>query len=226
MLFRSEKGVPAEKIVVVSNWIDTDVVRPIPRSENKLFDEFGIPKDKFTAVYAGNFGVSQGASVLLGAAEKLACRDDIHFAVFGGGAEFDDFRKAVAEKGLKNITVNGLLPVERVSEVYSLGDVAIITCKKGVGGNSMPSKTWSIMACGTPIIAAFDTDSELAEIISVANAGICVEPENSVALADAVEVMASGEGRFDGGRDFVCENASKEKCVKKYVSTLSGKDVR
>ena len=218
------KGVPAEKIDVVSNWIDTDAVRPVPRSENKLFEEFGIPKDKFTVVYAGNFGVSQGARVILGAAEKLAGRDDIHFAVFGGGAEFDDFRKAVPEKGLGNITVNGLLPVERVSEVYSLGDAALITCKKGVGGNSMPSKTWSIMACGTPIIAAFDTDGELAEIISKADAGICIEPENVDALAGAIEAMASGEGRFDGGRDFVCENASKEKCVGKYVSAICGTD--
>ena len=218
------KGVPAEKIEVVSNWIDAEAVRPVPRSKNKLFYEFGIPKDKFTVVYAGNFGASQGTRVILGAAERLAEREDIHFAVFGGGAEFDDFRKAVSEKGLDNITVNGLLPVERVSEVYSLGNAALITCKKGVGGNSMPSKTWSIMACGTPIIAAFDTDSELAEIISKADAGICIEPENIDALADAIEAMASGEGHFDGGRDFVCENASRPKCVGKYVSAICGGD--
>ena len=130
----------------------------------------------------------------------------------------------MAEKGLDNITVNGLLPVERVSEVYSLGNAALITCKKGVGGNSMPSKTWSIMACGTPIIPAFDTDSELAEIISKADAGICIEPENIDALADAVAAMASGEGRFDGGRNFVCENASRTKCVGKYVSAICGGD--
>ena len=218
-----EKGVPEEKIEVVSNWIDTDTVRPIPKEENKVFAEFGIPKDKFIVVYAGNFGAAQGAHVVIEAAEKLAERTDIHFAIFGGGAEFEATKNAVAEKGLNNVTVNGLLPGDRVPEVYSLGDVALITCKKGVGGSGMPSKTWSIMACGTPIIAAFDTDSELAEIISRADAGMCVEPENADALAAAISEMASGEKRFDGGRAFAEEYASRKKCVGRYVSAFDEK---
>lgn len=50
----------------------------------------------------------------------------------------------------------------------------------------MPSKTWSIMACNTPIIASFDTGSELDLIVSSANAGICVEPENPDKLSKTI----------------------------------------
>ena len=84
----------------------------------------------------------------------------------------------------------------------------------------MPSKTWSIMSCGTPIIAAFDTDSELAEIIERADAGICVEPENAEALAAAITAMVAGEKSYGGGREFACEYASVKKCVEKYVSAI------
>lgn len=221
-----EKGVDEGKIVVVSNWIDTEATKPVPKAENRLFEEFGIPRDKFTVVYAGNFGKAQGADVVLDAAERLKDHADVQFVIFGGGAEFESAKERA--KALDNVIINGLLPGERVPEVYSLGDVAIITCKKGVGNSGMPSKTWSIMACNTPIIAAFDTDSELAEVIEKANAGVSVEPEDADKLASAVLKMKNGRAEsFTGGRNYTVENASKDKCTAKYVETIKsliGKD--
>lgn len=215
-----EKGVPEEKIEVISNWIDVDATQPVPRNENRLFEEFGLSRDKFTVVYAGNFGAAQGAEVVLSAAELLKDRADIQFAVFGGGAGFEAAKTSVAEKGLTNVVISSLLSQERVPEVYSLGDVALITCKKGVGGSGMPSKTWSIMACGTPIIAAFDTDSELAEIITRAKAGVCVEPEDAAALAEAVLDMKERSACYANGREFVTQHADKKACVAKYIDVL------
>ena len=214
-----DKGVPEEKIVVISNWIDTEMTKPVPKEENRLFEEFGISKDKFTVVYAGNFGKAQGADVVLEAADKLKENENIQFVIFGGGAEFDKAKEKATR--LNNVNINSLLPQERVPEVYSLGDIAIITCKKGVGTSGMPSKTWSIMACNTPIIAAFDTDSELAEVIEKANAGVTVEPENADALTAAILEMARGRAEgFTGGREYTVKNASKDVCTAKYVETL------
>lgn len=213
-----EKGVPEDKITVVSNWIDTEATKPVPKEENRLFEELGIARDKFTVVYAGNFGKAQGAQVVLDAAEKLADRDDVQFAIFGGGAEFAAAKERAAT--MKNVIIHPLLPQERVPEVYSLGDVALITCKKGVGNSGMPSKTWSIMACNTPIIAAFDTDSELAEVIARANAGLAVEPENADALTEAILVVKGGNPCLSGGRTYVCEHAEKKLCTARYVEIL------
>ena len=212
-----EKGVPEEKIVVVSNWIDTSEVKPVKKEDNKLYDEFDIPKDKFLVVYAGNFGAAQGADIVLSAAEHLAFCEDIRFVIFGGGSEFESAKERA--KNLKNVIINPLLPAERVPEVYSLGDVALITCKKGVGNSGMPSKTWSIMACNTPVIASFDTDSELAEILEKANAGTTVEPGDADALCNAI--LQYKNQKFDcGSRNYVCENASSEVCTRKYLEVL------
>lgn len=210
-----EKGVPEEKISVIPNWIDVDAVQPVKKEDNRLFEEFGIDRDKFTVVYAGNFGAAQGARVVLEAARRLP---QVQFVIFGGGAEFDDAKKLAEE--LPNVIINGLLPQERVSEVYSLGDVCLITCKKGVGTSGMPSKTWSIMACNTPIIAAFDTDSELAEILKKSNAGICVEPENAQVLADAISLQMQSDEKIVDGRDYVCNNASKDAAVNRYIAVI------
>lgn len=213
-----DKGVPEQKISVITNWIDVNNVLPVPKEENKLYEEFGISKEKFLVVYAGNFGKAQGAHVVLEAANLLQENNDIQFVIFGGGSEFESVKEQASK--MQNVIINPLLPANRISEVYSLGDVAMITCKKGVGTSGMPSKTWSIMACNTPIIASFDLDSDLADTIQRANAGVCVEPENAAALKETI--LFAKENKLNAnGREYVMEHASKEKCVARYVQDMT-----
>lgn len=220
-----DKGVPENKIEVVSNWIDIESVKPVPREKNKLIDEFCLDAKKFIVVYAGNFGAAQGADVILKAADILKEEKDISFVIFGGGAEFEKAKTEVKELALENVELNPLLPADRVPEVYSLGNVALITCKPGVGNSGMPSKTWSIMACNTPVIASFDTDSELAKIIQMAKSGVCVEPANPTALADAIKnayLLYKQKGAEDcNSREFVEQYAEKKICVQKYINVIT-----
>ncbi len=214
------KGVPEEKITVVSNWIDIDKIHPIEKKDNKLYDEFSIPKDKFLVVYAGNFGAAQGADIILKVAKQLKKYEDIQFVIFGGGAEFMAAKKIAADQELSNVIIHNLLPSDRVSEVYSLGDIALITCKKGVGKAGMPSKTWSIMACNIPIIASFDIESDLANIIEKSGAGNCVPAEDVDALSKAILDAYKEERKNVDLRSYVEKNASKEICVKKYIEVI------
>ena len=216
------KGVYEDKINVISNWIDISSVNHVNRKDNSLFDEYSIDRNKYIVLYAGNMGAPQGTEVILQAAELLKDKDDIHFVIFGGGTEYESFSKS-AEK-MSNITVNTLLPVERVSEVYSMGDVALITCKKGVGTSGMPSKIWSIMACNTPIIASFDLKSDLSETLKEAHAGATVSPGDSEALANEIFYAylrwKNNEKNGVNTRDYVYKNAEKTTCVKRYVDII------
>lgn len=223
-----KKGVKADKIEVISNWIDLDYVHPVSRNENKLIKEFSINPDKFLVVYAGNFGAAQGADIVLKAAEKLKDISDIQFVIFGGGAYFEDAKREARE--LDNVFIHELMPQDRISEVYSLGDVALITCKPRTGNAGMPSKTWSIMACNTPIIASFDTDSDLADVIRNYGAGECIEPGAVDDLAKEIRKYylewKNGEQKFLNLRECVRLNASKEICVERYINVLSSMKLR
>ena len=217
-----EKGVPEEKIEVISNWIDLDSVHPIERKDNSLITEFNLDSNKFIVVYAGNFGAAQGADIVLKAAKELVEEKDIQFVIFGGGPYFEEAKKEA--EGLENVFIHELMPQDRVSEVYSLGDVALITCKAGTGKAGMPSKTWIIMACNTPIIASFDTDSDLADVIRDSGAGCCVEPGDSTVLAHVIEAAFlewnSGIYKSLNLREYVRLNASKETCVGRYIEKI------
>lgn len=217
------KGVPEDKITVVSNWIDINAVQPVEKENNSLYDDFGIDRNKYTVVYAGNFGATQGADIVLEVAEKLKDMVDIRFVIFGGGAYFEDAKIRAAS--LPNVIIHGLLPQERVPEVYSLGDVALITCKPGTGNAGMPSKIWSIMACNTPIIASFDIDSDLADVLRLSGAGKCVQSGNAEVLAEAIkeayiDSCSIGKKTSTDIRRYIIQNASKDVCVNKYIETI------
>lgn len=213
-----EKGVPEKKIEVVSNWIDINRIKPVSKSDNLLYDELGIDKTKFTVLYAGNIGEIQGAEIILDVARAFTKESNVQFVVFGGGSQFIGFRKEAGS--LPNIKVFDLLPQERISEVYSLGDVALITCKPGTGKAGLPSKTWSIMACNTPIIASFDVESDLAEILKSADAGICIEPGNKSLLTEAITEMMEKHRTCENAREYVIHHASKGECVQRYADII------
>ena len=214
-----QKGLQEERLQVISNWIDLDAIQPIAKEKNSLFDEFGISRDKFIVLYAGNFGAAQGAEIVLDVAEQLQKDHDIQFVIFGGGAEYHQAKERA--KMLPNVFIHPLLPQDRVSEVYSMGDVALITCKKGVGKSGMPSKIWSIMACDTPIIASFDLNSELTEIIKKSQAGVVVEAEDLEELQEnIVRFKKSINCNTTKGRLYIEENADKEKCVRAYMDIM------
>lgn len=209
-----EKGVPEEKITVIYNWIDTETTVPVARDDNPLFDELSLPRDKFYLTYAGNLGNSQNVNILLDCAAALKDKEDIVFVVFGGGSEKEKFEKKIAQSGLTNIRLFPLQPMERVSQVYSLGDASFVTCKKGVGGGAFPSKAVSILATGTPVIASFDLDSDLCHILTNNKAGLCAEAEDVHAAIDAILTLYDDPNlcRTYGinARNLACTRFSKE----------------
>lgn len=213
-----EKGVPEDKIVVIPNWIDSSEVHPIDRDKNTLFDELNIERSKFIVLYAGNLGEAQGADIILAVAKQLEDNKNIQFIVFGGGSRYDEFKKKSLD--LVNVSVFPMMPQNRVAEVYSLGDVAIITCKKGMGSSAIPSKTWSIMACNIPIIATFDEDSELSRMIKKNQFGIVSAPENPDDLLNAILETSSKKYLFNKPRDYVEKNCSKKFCTMRYLEVL------
>ncbi|MBO7453031.1 MAG: glycosyltransferase family 4 protein [Clostridiales bacterium] len=213
------KGVEKQKVHVVSNWIDIEEIEPVSRLDNKLFDEYGIDRNKFIVLYAGIIGSAQGADIIIEVAKRLEENKGIQFVIFGGGSEYE-LAKEKAHK-LSNVIINPLLPQERISEVYSMGDVSIITCKKGVGMAGMPSKTWSIMACNTPIIASFDKNSELERILNEASCGVVVDPENCDALLNEIsKFYSSKKEEKTYGREYVMKHASKDACVSQYITIM------
>ena len=218
-----EKGIPADKVVVVYNWVDSDAVVPIAKEENPLFDEFGLSRDKFHVVYAGNLGNAQNINIVVDAAARLRDNEDVEFVVFGSGGLENDIRARIEAEGLKNLRLLPLQPVERVKYVYSLGDVCLVSCKEGLGGSAMPSKTWSILSCGRPVLANFD-EGELQMILTKNELGVFTKAGDLEGFVEAIRQLASEPKKCAEmgarGRQFVLDNLTKDVGTRKYAEVL------
>ena len=214
------RGVPAEKIEVLYNWVDEKAVQPVAKEDNPLFEEFGLDRSKFTIVYAGNLGNAQNIGIVLDGAKELP---EVQFAVFGSGGLENDVRKRISDEGLTNVHLNPLQPVERVKFVYSLGDACIVSCKEGLGGSAMPSKSWSIMSCGRPVVASFD-EGELKEILEKNNCGVFSHAGNVEEFVAAIRQLATNREKCKemgkNARQFILDNLTKEVGAKKYVDII------
>lgn len=214
------RGVPAEKIEVVYNWVDETAVQPVEKTANPLYEEFGLSREKFTVVYAGNLGNAQNIGIVLDGAFRLP---EVQFALFGTGGLESEIRTRIEKEGLTNVHLNPLQPVERVSYVYSLGDACIVSCKEGLGGSAMPSKSWSIMSCGRPVIANFD-EGELKEILEKKNCGVFTRAGNVDEFVEGIKSLAAEPSRCEemgrNARQFILNNLTKEVGSKKYVEII------
>lgn len=218
------KGVPEDKIEVVYNWVDTKKISPVAKEENPLYEEFGISRDDFNVVYAGNLGNAQNVMLLIAAAKKLKDQKGIRFIIFGSGGMEQELKNEIAANRLENVKMLPLQPVEKVPFVYSLGDVCVVACKAGLGGSAMPSKTWSIMACESAVIANFD-EGELKQIIETNGCGVFTKAGDVNAFSEAIVQLSQSPLECEkmglNGRRFVMDNLEKEKCTKRYADIIS-----
>lgn len=213
------KGVPADKIEIIYNWVDENKVIPIGKNDNPLYKEFGLDKTKFRVVYAGNLGHAQNIGVILAAADRLKGRQNIEFVIFGSGGLEEDIKNTIKGKQLTNVRIFPLQPSDRVSFVYGLGDICIVSCKKGFGGSAMPSKTWSILSAGRPVLANFD-DGDLKHILESNRCGIFTEANDVNAMVTAISQLSENIPECDEmgfqGRKFIEINLKKDVNISRY----------
>lgn len=217
------KGIPEEKIIVVYNWVDQNAVVDIPREENKLFDKYGLDRSKFYITYSGNIGLTQNMDMLLNVAKKIADSTNIHFVLIGEGAYKAQVEKRVKEEGITNVTLLPFQPYEDISHVFSLGDMGLVISKPGVGANSVPSKTWSIMSASRPVLANFD-ENELKAIVEENHCGIFTKAGDEYAFIAAILNAYNDQNTCKemgkNGRQFVMDNLTREVGTQKYVEVI------
>lgn len=218
------KGVPEDKIVVVYNWVDQNAVVDVPREKNKLFDKYHLDRGKFYIEYSGNIGLTQNMDMLLEVMKELkVSHPQIGLVLVGEGAYKKQVEEIVARDGLTNVTMLPFQPYEDISYVFSLGDAGLVISKPGVGANSVPSKTWSIMSASRPVLANFD-ENELKDILAGNECGIFTKAGDKEAFKESIIALYENRelcrryGR--NGRQFVMDNLTREVGTQKYVEVI------
>lgn len=179
-----DKGVPAAKIRMIPNFVD--VAQMVPLSKSNVFSrEHGLDR-AFVVSYAGNMGPAQGLESVLVAASLLRDEPGLKFVLVGEGGLLDGLRGSVRDHNLNNVVILPHQSYDRVPEIYAASDLCLVPLALNAGSDAVPSKVYRIMACARPVLACADADSDLAELITLAQCGLVIPPGSPEALAQAV----------------------------------------
>lgn len=185
-------GVPDSKISLIYDWVDTDLIRPLSKN-NGFSKEYNL-FNKFVVLYAGNIGLSQGLEHILTVAKSVPANKDMIFVFVGDGAGLKKLKAQTHRMQLSNVLFVPFQPRERLPEVLASADVSLVLLRKGIGIDSLPSKTFSFLASARPIIASVDEQSQTWQLIQRSKAGICISPENSQKLVAAILRIKNKKG--------------------------------
>lgn len=173
-----------EKIRVIPNFVDTSDFHPLDK-KNDFSRKHGLD-DKFVVSYAGNMGKPQGLEILIEAAGLLHELSEIHFLMMGDGSEAKSLMEQAELLKLTNVTFLPYQPYSVMPEAYASVDASFVPQAPGTSDDGIPSKVYRIMACGRPVIACTEMDSDLARLVIKSGGGAVVPSGNAEALADAI----------------------------------------
>ncbi|MEO7398680.1 MAG: glycosyltransferase family 4 protein [Ilumatobacteraceae bacterium] len=204
----------ARRVRVIPNFVLTDDIRPLGRM-TAYRRELLIGTEP-VVLYAGNVGFSQSLELLIEAARELP---EVTFVINGDGSARAALGAAAA--GLTNMRFTPYQALERLPEVLATGDVHVVALRAGLGRVSVPSKTYSILAAGRPVLAAMDLGTEVPRILAEVGAGVAVPPDDPGLFIAALRVMlADDAGRATmgaNGRAWAERAASPAAIAEAYV---------
>jgi glycosyltransferase involved in cell wall biosynthesis len=213
----SERGVPARKLRMIPDCVDTELYRPLPR-QNAFAEKYDLLAG-FVVLYGGNIGLVQDWTSVLAAAEAL--KDlPIKFVIVGDGARREWLAGEVKRRGLVNFQMIGYQPKELMAQINASCDLGLIPMTRTGAQDGFPSKVYAIMACAKPVLATAEDGSEMAWIIKAAGCGRVVAPDRPQAFTEAVRVAFQDREKLPDeglrGRRFVEKDYSKEAIARKY----------
>ena len=207
----------ADDVRVIPNFVDTDAIQPLDRM-TALRAELGIG-NQTVVLYAGNVGFSQSLGMVVAAARTMP---ELTFLINGDGAARASLEASA--KDVTNVRFSGYQPVERLAEVLATGDVHLVPLKAGLGRVSVPSKTYSILAAGRPVLAAIDPGTEVPRILAESGGGVCVAPDDLVEFRGALQRLADDASARHGmgvaGRRWVEGAASPAAVARAYADLI------
>lgn len=168
--------------------VDTDCLKPIPKAENPFCTEHDLV-DKFVVLYSGKMGLGHNIELILEAAEKLKDCNSICFVFIGNGPKYSVVESFITEHHSENIKLFPLQPDDIFPYSMACGDVGVVTQETKMGHLFVPSKTYSMMACGQAIIGIGTDHDDLYRLIQAEHVGGCVTEPDAEILAAKIDFL-------------------------------------
>ena len=212
----AHRDYPENAVKIIPNWY-ADHGPMAPDRENNPFRQ--VTKDRFTVSYFGNMGTMQDMQTILQAVRELR-DEDVFFLFAGHGNKMEALRDTVQAEGIDNIKIYPFLHGQDFQNALEISDCALVTLVQGATGLCVPSKTYSYMMRGIPLLAVMDEGDIVSDIES--GAGRWVRNGEGTLLAQHIREMKADPETLSRMR-MVCRKLyetkyTEEICTSQYVT--------
>lgn len=207
--------------------IDIDVVPiacnvesliPREKASNPFIQDNGLA-GKFIVLYSGKLGYGHNISAFVKAAELLRAEDGIEFVFIGKGPRCAEVETAI-RNGAPNVKLFPYQSEEMFPYSMACGDVGIVSQEERVAHLFLPSKTYSMMACGMPVIGLCSNRDDLKMLLEESGAGFAIyggEPEKIAGhVLQLYRDRALHQQMAAQARKYIVENYSENVVIAKY----------
>jgi glycosyltransferase involved in cell wall biosynthesis len=216
------KGVARNRLDVIPNWVDTNVLVPAPR--DNLWAREHEFVGRFVVMHSGNVGHAQNLDALIRASTYLRDLDDLRIEIIGTGARYGEISTLAWRLEADAVHFDGYQPRETLSQSLGAADVHYVGLASGLAGFVVPSRLYGILAAGRPVLVAADPDSETARVVERIGCGVVVAPDRPEQIAAAIRRMRNGEydlaGMGSRARQAVVAEAAKHVAIGRYKTLL------
>ena len=225
------KNINPEKVIIIYNWVDTDLIKPTKNQDNDFKRKNNL-SSKFVVSFAGVMGFAQGLDIVINCAELLKSYKDILFLLVGDGVKKEGLIKKTKDMQLNNIKFLPPQPKEIYPSILYASDICLATLDKSVKTPVVPAKLLNIMASSRPVVASMNLKGDAPKIIRDAKCGYCVKADDVEGFSKAILKLYNNpklRGEFGmNGRKYVVEHFSRKVCIEKYeklfLRTCGGRD--
>ncbi|MFT5170723.1 MAG: glycosyltransferase involved in cell wall biosynthesis, partial [Candidatus Marinamargulisbacteria bacterium] len=183
-----KKQVPANqhhKITYIHMWCDDPAIQKSFQSENPFAKKWGLRK-KNTLMYSGNMGRFHDMESIMEAARILQTNEKFEFVFVGEGHKKKAAMTFAKTHGLKNCQFHSYVSRKQLGHLLASADVGLVSLLPSQEGLSVPSKSFGLMAAGTPILGILPEKSEISLIVKAEGCGWIVPPRQPKKLARVI----------------------------------------
>jgi glycosyltransferase involved in cell wall biosynthesis len=209
------------RVDVIHNWADGQEITALEK--NGFFRQHNW-HNNLVVLFSGNLGLVNEFATVLDAAKRLRLRRDISFVFIGEGARADEIRGFVTLHGLDNVHMLPYQPREALPWCLASGDIMLITLADGLAGLSVPSKTYSSLAAGRPLLFVGDQNSSVAKLIREHDCGAVVASGQGELLAATIADWAANRPTLAAlgaaSRSLFEQRFDRPAAVRSYLESL------
>lgn len=202
------KGIDESKIEIITNWADSRVNFE-KEVESSFYNKHNM-NDKFNIVYTGNISRVHSIDTIIDVAKKLKNNKDIQFTFVGDGNRKKYIEDLKRNEDLINVQLKNYMFGKEYNNLLNCADVFISTLQEGVEGLGVPSKTYTYMSVGKPLIAIMSKDSEIGSLVSENNLGKQFDRTQVDDIAKFILEIKDDEAWYSSISDNVREKFKRE----------------